>query len=363
MHFGIVADQNPLEHRVVLSPYGVEELVARGHQVTVEKGAGERARFSDADYQRCGATTAYSREEAWIRPDILLRLKPPVPEEVELMRDGQIFAGYIELPQITRQLREKYTKHNLTILALEEMLDERGRWPLLAPLSMICGRMLPQIAARYLETFEGGRGKLIMGVPGVAPCNISIIGAGLLGTTATQLFQAMGARVTILDRDHHQLERLASMSTGHLATLSASPGNINRVVRGSDVLILAIHSESGVCDKIIRREHLKTMDSRSLIIDASITQSGAAETSRPTDLRNPTYIVDDVVHYCVPNITATVARTASRAVASALVPYLLRFAEQPVDQALATYKEFDTGLICVEGSMRRKYEYLADNEE
>ena len=363
MHFGIIADRNPQEHRVVLSPYGVEELVACGHEVTVEQGAGGRARFSDADYQRFGATIAYSRDEAWLRPDMLLRVRPPELDEVELMRDGQVFGGYLELPLIPKPLREAYKTRKLTMLAFEEMIDEGGRWPLLAPLSMIAGRMLPQIAARYLETFEGGRGKLICGVPGVAPCNIAIIGAGMLGSTATQMFQLMGARVTVLDHDHRQLERLVSNTIGHLTTLSASPGNIGRVVRGADVLILAIHSEMGVCEKIIEREHLKTMQPRSLIIDASITQSGAAETSRPTDVLNPTYIVDDIIHYCVPRITATVARTASRAVASAIVPYLLRFSEQPLDHALATYTEFDTGLVCIDGVMRRKYEYLADIQE
>jgi alanine dehydrogenase len=264
---------------------------------------------------------------------------------------------------IPRPVREAYTKQKLTILALEEMMDDSDRWPLLAPLSMIAGRMLPQIAARYLETFEGGRGKLLMGVPGVAPCNVAIIGAGMLGRTAAQMFQLQGARVTVLDRAIRRLERLSNMITGHISALSASPGNINRVVRGSDVLILAIHSESGVCEKLINREHLKTMDSRSLIIDASITQGGATETSRPTDVLNPTYIVDDIVHYCVPRITSMVARTASRAVVTALVPYLFLFAEQSPEEAIKKYREFDTGLVCVNGTMRRKYEYLAESGE
>lgn len=363
MHYGVIADQNPQEHRVVLTPYGVEELTAHGHEVTLEKGAGERARFSDAEYQRYGATIAYSRDEAWMRPDMLLRVRPPELDEVELMRDGQIFGGYLELPLIPKRLRDAYKARKLSMLAFEEMIDEHGRWPLLAPVSMIAGRMLPQIAARYLETFEGGRGKLICGVPGVAPCNIAIIGAGTLGSTATQMFQLMGARVTVLDHDHGQLERLVSNAVGHLTTLAASPGNISRVVSFVDVLILAIHSESGVCDKLVFREHLKTMEPRSLIIDASITQGGAAETSRPTDVLNPTYILDNIIHFCVPRITATVARTASRAVASAVVGYLLRLAGQSVEQAAAAYREFDTGLVCIDGEMRRKYEYLADTQE
>lgn len=363
MHFGIITDHNPNEHRVVLSPYAVEELIGAGHQVTIEKGAGERARFSDANYERYGATIAYSQEEAWMRPDMVLRFRPPKLEETELMREGQTFAGYVELPLITRATREAYSRKKLNMLALEEMVDDHERWPLLAPLSMIAGRMLPQIAARYLETFEGGRGKLLMGVPGVAPCEICVIGAGTLGTTATLMFQRMGARVTALDHSHHQLEKLERVSHGALATLSASPGHINRVVTFCDVLVLAIHSETGVCEKIITREHLKKMQSRALIIDASITQGGAAETSRPTEVLNPTYIVDDVIHHCVPNITATVSRTTSRAVASALVPYLLRFAEQPQQQAMSRYKEFETGLVCIEGVMRRKYEHLADDEE
>jgi len=243
------------------------------------------------------------------------------------------------------------------------MLDANGHWPLLSPLSMICGRMLPQIAARYLETFEGGRGKLIMGVPGVAPCSIVIIGAGMLGTTATRMFQRIGARVTALDDDHQQLERLDRSAAGHVVTLSAMPGNIRRSVHYADVLILAIHCPTGVCERIITREHLAMMQSRSLIIDASITQGGAAETSRPTNLMNPTYIVDNIIHYCVPNITAAVARTASRAVVSAAMPYLQRLASKGLDHAIEEDKEFATGFVCVEGVMRHKYDFTPGSEE
>jgi len=356
MHFGIVANKKADEHRVILAPYEVEELVSRGHQVTIEKGVGERARFTDNDYENGGAKIAYSKDEAWMRPDLIIRICPPSIDELELMREGQIFAGYVEMPFIPQSTRKAYSEKKITLLALEEMTDDGGAWPILAPLSMICGMMLPQVAARYLETSEGGRGKLIMGVPGVAPCNISIIGAGLLGTTATQIFQLMGARVTVLDRDLRKLEMLSRNTVGFLTTLSANPGNISRICRGSDVLILAIHSETGVCDKIITREHLKTMSPRALIIDAAITQGGAAESSRPTTVSDPTYIIDDIIHYCVPSITSTVARTASRAVSTAVLPYLQLFAENTIEQALASFREFDTGLICIEGSMRRNYQ-------
>lgn len=363
MHIGIVADDSPQEHRVMMSPYGVEELLSHGHEVTIEKGVGQRAQFSDADYERAGATITYSKEEAWIRPDMLLRFRPPSAAEIELMRDSQIFGGYVELPQIPGPTRDAYAKRKVSLLAFEEMLDDNGHWPLLSPLSMICGRMLPQIAARYLETFEGGRGKLIMGVPGVAPCSIVIIGAGLLGTTATRMFQRIGARVTALDDNHHQLESLDRAAAGHVVTLSAMPGNIRRSVHYADVLILAIHSPSGVCEKIIKREHLSMMQSRSLIIDASITQGGAAETSRPTNLLDPTYIVDNIIHYCVPNITAAVARTASRAVVSAAMPYLLLLSSKGLSQAIEEHKEFATGFVCVDGVMRHKYDFTPRSEE
>lgn len=362
MRFGIVVDEDPQEHRVPLAPYGVEELVEHGHEVTVESSVGERAQFSDKDYELCGAQVVFSKEEAWIRPDVVLRVRPLSAAEVGLMREGQIFSGYIELPFIPRPTRQAYADGGISILALEEMVDDDGRWPLLSPLSIICGRMLPQIAARYLETFEGGRGKLIMGAPGVAPCNVSIVGGGMLGTTACHMFQAMGARVTVLDHNHAKLELLERTATGNLTTLSASPGNISRICRGSDVIVLAIHSPTGVCDKVLSQEHLKTMAPRAVIIDASITQGGAAETSRPTDVLNPTYIVDDIVHYCVTRITSTVARTASRTVSSALVPYLLSFAEYTMEQAIEQHKEFGSGMICIDGKMRRKYDYLSVEE-
>jgi alanine dehydrogenase len=273
-----------------------------------------------------------------------------------------VFGAYVELPFIPRRTREAYGESGVSLLAFEEMVDESGRWPLLAPLSIICGRMLPQIAARYLETFEGGRGKLIMGALGVAPCNVAIVGAGTLGTTATNMFQAMGARVAVLDRNMAQLERLERNAVGHLTTLAASPGNIGRVCRGSDVVVLAIHCPEGKCDKVLTHEHVKAMGPGTVIIDASITQGGAAETSRPTDVLNPTYVLDGIVHYCVTRITSTVARTTSRTVSASLVPYLLSFAQCDVDEAVARHKEFDTGVICLNGTMRRKYDYLSVEE-
>ena len=361
MHFGIIADNNAQEHRVVLAPYGVEELVANGHHVTIERGAGMRAQFTDEDYARSGATIAYSREEAWIRPDMLLRIRPPSIDEMPFIREEQVFGGFVELPLMTDSLRQAYMKRKLTLLSFEEVVDETGNWPLLAPLSIICGRMVPQIAAHYLETFEGGRGKLLMGAPGVAPCNVSIIGAGTMGNTCGKIFQALGARVTMLDSNPAQLIKAEQTKQGYLTTLDASRGNINRIVRGSDVIVLAIHSLSGICDKVITREHLRTMQPRSVIIDASITQGGAAETSRPTDVLSPTFMVDDIVHYCVPRITALVARTASRALSSALTPYLLKFAGHTLEIAIKEHREFDTGLVCVNGNLRRHYAQLTGN--
>jgi len=362
MHFGIVSEKSPLEHRVAFSPYGVEEMVAHGHTITVQSGAGERARFSDEDYEQCGASIAFSAEEAWIRPDVLLRVRPPDKGEVEQLREGQVFASYLELPFIPASTRQAYKDRKISLLALEEVRDHKGRWPLLAPLSIICGRMLPQIAARCLETFEGGRGKLMMGAPGVAPCNIAIIGGGTLGTTATTMFGAMGARIAVLDNDHATLERLERTAQGHLATLAASPGNINRVCRGSDVIVLAIHSPTGVCEKVLAQKHLNSMQPRSVIIDASITQGGAAETSRPTDVHNPTYIVDDIVHFCLPRITSLVARTTSRAISCALTPYLLQFAHYSPEQAIEAQCEFDSGIVALNGEMRKKYDYLDSKE-
>lgn len=356
MHFGIISDAHPHEHRVPIAPYGVEELIANGHTVTIERGAGSRAQFSDADYENKGANIAFSKEEAWMRPDMLLRIRPPSGDEIGLMHAGQMFGAYMEWPFLPQMTQKAYCDKGISLLAFEEVTDERGRWPLLAPLSIICGRMLPQIAARLLETFEGGRGKLLMGAPGVAPCNVAIIGGGLLGTTAARMFQALGARVTLLDQDHARLEHIELTFDGHITTLSASPGNISRVCRGSDVIILAIHCPEGVCPKIIKRDHLATMQPRTVIIDASITQGGACETSRPTDVLNPTYLVDNIVHYCVPRITATVARTASRAVNSALVPYLIKLASYPISEAIENHVEFDTGLICVDGALRRRYD-------
>ncbi len=358
MHFGLVCDKNPLEHRVPLSPYGVQELCIHGHRVTVERGAGALARFSDEDYQAGGAEIIYNTEEAWLRPDVLVRMKPPTIAELNRTREGQIFFAYVELPSLPIETRQAYAANSASLLALEEMRDELGRWPMLSPLSMICGRMIPQIAARYLETFPGGRGKLLYGATGVAPCNVAVIGAGTLGLTACQMFQALGTRVTVLDTDLDALERVERdfFSHGFITTLASNRGNISRVIRGSDVVVTAIHCPQGNCPKVIQRSDLESMEPRAVIIDASITQGGAVESSRPTTLADPIYIVDEVVHYCVPNITAAVARTASRAVSAALTPYLLRFTERPLEEAIAAYREFDSGMVIINGKLRHKYE-------
>jgi alanine dehydrogenase len=355
MNISVPKERQSDEHRVGLTPTGARVLIDAGHKVYCERGCGLDAGYADKEYADSGATVVFSREEVYGRGDIVCGIKAPGTEDYDMLREGQIIGGFLHLLVAPRALTDVLVDKKITTLCYEEMTED-GFAPLLSPASEIGGRMMPQIAARYMETSEGGRGKLLMGTPGVPAAVVAIVGGGFFGYHAALTFLHAGANVLVLDTDFRKLQRLDRDFGGHINTLISTENAIAKVLTFADVIISAVHRYGEVAPKIITREMLKTMIPRSLFIDVSIDQGGTAETSRPTTLHNPVYVVDEILHYCVPNVTSNVARTASRAHTIGLCPILLKLGKAEDSLKMIEGKEiFRTGAFIVEGKVVQEH--------
>ncbi len=349
MDISIPKEQRPSEYRVALTPAAVQQLVERGHRVYVERGAGEGSGFLDQHYLDAGATVVYSHEEALRRGELVVKVARPLQQEIELLGDGQIVMAFMHLASAHPSKMISLLDRRVTAIGYETIEDEDGYLPVLRPISMMAGRMAPHIASRLLQNDAGGKGILLGGVPGVAPAEVVIIGTGTVGTEAALAFAAAGASVYALDVNHRALENLERLSDRRVVTLSATRHNIHKVIRFADVIVLAVYRPGYRAPIIIRREMLKFMRPRTVIIDYSIDQGGAAETSRPTSHHSPTFIVDNVIHYCVPNITGVVGRSATHAISNAVLPYVCAIANFGLDEALQKHPELARGVNVRDG--------------
>ncbi len=355
MIFGVSKEIMTNEHRVGLTPMGVRQLVSSGHLVTCETNCGINAGFSDEEYSSAGAVIAYSREEVFQRADVILKIKNPIPEEYSIIPEGKIIGAFSHLLIAPLALIDLYVRKQITAICYEEM-TENGFAPLLVQASEIAGRMMPQIAGRFLETESGGRGKLLMGIPGVPAVTVTIIGGGVLGYYAALSFHKLGVNVIVLDKNLERLHKIDHDFRGNINTMVSNDANIRKALSFSDVVITAAHIHGQLAPKLITREMLKEMTPRSLIIDVAIDQGGNCETSRPTTLQDPVYTVDGILHYCVPNLTSNVARTASRAHSNALLPLLLRFASyESVDKAISENPVFKSGTYIAKGQILNEF--------
>ncbi len=323
MIVGVPKERLTGEFRVGLTPGGVAALTQIGESVYIEKGAGSGAHFTDADYRAVGAEVAHSAEEVWGRSDIVVKVKQVVKEEIDLVKTGQVIAGFLHMAMTSREILEKLASLKVTTIAYEEITDGSGNYPVVYPMSELCGRMLPQIAARYLECENGGRGVLLSGTAGIPAAEVVIVGAGTVGVHATMAFHGLGAHITILDNDLKKLQYVHTILFGKVNTMLASKYNIRKVLTYADVLIGAIHAPFKLAEHVVTRQMIKLMRPRGVAIDVAIDEGGCFETSRPTTLFNPTYVVEGITHYCVPNMTSSVARTASHSITNAVLPYLL----------------------------------------
>lgn len=334
MDFGVPREVRESENRVGLTPAGVHALAEAGHRVYIERGAGLGAGFTDENYRSVGAEIVYSAEETFGRANVIAKVTRLKEDEYAYLQTGQAVLSFLHLAVASRDLAETLSAHQITAIAYEMIQSDDGRRPVLGPTSQVAGRLAPMIAGECLESVKGGRGILISGIAGVPPAAVVIFGAGVVGRSAARAFLGLGAQVSLLDNNHMRLEACDREFRGRVMTLHATPYNIERVVRFADVVIGAVLVPGQRAPILLTRGMLKTMRPRAVFIDFSIDQGGCAESSRPMTLSDPTYVVDDVVHYCVPNAPALVARTASHALTNAALSFIMEIAERGVDAAI-----------------------------
>jgi alanine dehydrogenase len=347
MDIGVPREHRADEHRVGLTPAGVELLSAAGHACFVEKDAGQGVGFSDHDYERAGARIIYSREELYGRSELICKVERPSSDEVGWVREGATIMGFHHLAVCPRELIRVMIEKKLTMIAYELIQNEDGVLPVLVPLSQAAGKMTPQVAATLLQNNNGGKGILLGGVPGVPPAEVVIIGGGTYGTAAARGFLAAGASVYVLDHDLARLQYLDSIAGhgGRLVTMVSHLFNIRKTVRFADVLVGAVLRPGERTPVVVTREMIKSMKQRSVVMDIAIDNGGCVETSRPTTHRDPVYIEENVLHYCVPNMTSVVARTATHAFNNAAWPYMHAVATRGLDQACAEHRPLLAGVM------------------
>jgi len=335
MIIGVPREVHRHEHRVGLTPFAVSRLVQHGHTVCVETGAGEEAHFHDRDYEKSGAQIVYTPEEAYRRADLVCRVAMLGAEDLELLRPGSIVCGFQHLAVAPRDVVTRLMQLDTTLISYELIRSAGDERPVLVPFSEMGGRLAVQLAAHYLQIESGGRGVLLGNLPGVPPPTVLILGAGGVGRSAARLALAMGAHVIVLDEDVEKLAALNRCLGDQVVTALAAEARLAQYTPIADVVIGAVLIPGERAPFVVTETMVRSMKKGSVIVDVSIDQGGCVETSRPTTLDDPTFTAHGVVHYCVPNMTASIARTASRALAHAALSYLLELAGKGLDRALA----------------------------
>ena len=333
MLIGVPKEIKPDEHRVGLSLSSARELIEHGHELLVETGAGEGLRRSDDDYHALGARIADSAEDIFARADMIVKVKEPQPRECRMLREGQVLFTYLHLapdPDQARRLMES----GVTAIAYETVTDRFGHLPLLAPMSEVAGRMAVQAGARCLETEMGGCGKLLGGVPGVLAANVVVLGGGVVGTNALRIAVGMEARVVVLDKSLPRLRELDLQFGARLNTMYSTRSAIEEYVGQADLVIGAVLVPGASTPQLVSRDMVHGMASGAVLVDVAIDQGGTFETSHPTTHSDPTFIYEDVVHYCVANMPGVVPRTSTQALNNATLPFTLALADKGWRQAM-----------------------------
>jgi len=351
MNIGIPKERRDLEQRVGLTPYGVELLAHAGHACYIEKEAGLGAGFTDYHYERAGGRIVYSGEEVYGRADMVLKAVRPTAEELDWLREGQILCGFLHLAAARRETVQTLLDKKITAVAYETIEEDDGTLPVLRTMSEVAGRMAPQLAATFLQSDHGGRGVLLSGVPGVPAARVAILGAGVLGINAARTFVGLGADVFILDHNLEKLRQIDRLFQGQVTTMIAYSFNIARVARFVEVLIGAVLTPGARAPVIVTREMIRSMKRGAVVIDFSIDQGGCVETSRLTTLRDPVFIEEGVVHFCVPNVPGAVPRTATHAFNNAVWPYIRCIAEIGPEEALEELPGLARGVATRDGKV------------
>ena len=353
MIIGVPKEIKLQEHRIGLTPESVKTLTSKGHKVLVQENGGFEAGFTNDDYKKSGAQIIKGAEEIFKNAEIIVKVKEPQMNEVQMIREDQIIFTYLHLAA-AKELTEGLIKSKSICIAYETVTDDEGRLPLLAPMSAVAGRMSIQAGAHSLEKNQKGRGLLLGGAPGVEPANIVILGGGVVGENAAIIATGMRGKVFIVDKSKSRLEQLKSVFGDKIIPVHSEGANLKDLISECDLLIGGVLIPGAEAPKLVTKDMIKLMKRGSVIVDVAIDQGGCVETSKPTTHAKPTYIVDDVVHYCVANMPGGVPRTSTMALNKATLPMLVKLAEQGYKKTLKENKNYLAGLNVYKGKITCK---------
>lgn len=333
MLIGTVKELKDNEYRVGLVPGGVHTLHEAGHEIVIEDGAGVGSGVGNEEYEAAGARIVASADDVFREADMIIKVKEPLDSEVPKLRDGQILFTYLHLAPLPK-LTEALLKRQVTGIAYETIATDDGALPLLTPMSEVAGRMAIQEGAHHLEKNQGGAGILLGGVPGVAPAHVVIIGGGVVGVNAAKMAVGMGARVTVIEKSHSKMQYLDDLFASLITTLMSNPLTILESVRTADLVVGGVLIPGASAPKLVTRDMVRQMKRGSVIVDVAVDQGGCIETTHPTTHSDPTYVVDEVLHYCVANMPGAVPRTSTFALTNLTLPYALRIAQDGFSAAV-----------------------------
>ena len=357
MKIGVPKEIKPQENRIGLTPESTKILTSNGHEVLIENNGGFEAGFYNDQYKSVGATIIDKAEDIFNDSDIIVKVKEPLSNEVKIIKENQIVFTYLHLAA-AKELTEGLIQSKSVCIAYETVTDNNGRLPLLAPMSAVAGRMSVQAGAHSLEKNQKGRGLLLGGAPGVGPANVVILGGGVVGENAALIATGMRAKVHIVDKSESRLKQLQEMFGNKIIPQLSDKIDLKKLVSECDLLIGGVLIPGAEAPKLITKEMIKSMKRGSVIVDVAIDQGGCVETSKPTTHANPTYIVDDVVHYCVANMPGGVPRTSTLALNNATLPFLTKLVNDGYEKTLKNDKNFLAGLNVFKGTVT--YKAVAD---
>lgn len=350
MIVGVPREIKEHEYRVALLPVGVQELTAAGHRVLIETAAGIGSGISDQQYVAAGAQLVPDADAVWSQAELVVKVKEPLPSEYPKLRARQMVFTYFHFAA-SRELTDAVVASGATALAYETLVDARGQLCLLTPMSEIAGRLSIQAGAKYLERPQGGRGVLLGGAPGVEPGHVTVLGGGVVGTEAARTAAGLGARVVVLDNNVARLRQLGDLLPANVTTLFADRHAIENELSRADLLVGAVLVRGARAPRLITRDDLRRMKPRSVIVDVAVDQGGCVETTRPTTHSQPTYVVDDIVHYCVTNMPGAVSATSSRALCNMTLPYVMTLAKCGLWKAVVDAPEIVSAINVHEGAI------------
>ena len=357
MRIGVPKEIKPQENRIGLTPDSVKTLVSEGHEVLVENNGGFEAGFDNDQYKNAGAKIIEKATDIFNDAEIIVKVKEPQKVEVEMIKENQIVYTYLHLAA-AKELTEGLVKSKSINIAYETITDDNGRLPLLAPMSAVAGRMSVQAGAHCLEKNQKGRGVLLGGAPGGEPANVLILGGGVVGENAATIATGMKAKVHVVDKSEARLKQLVEMFGDKIIPEQSDKIDLKKLVAEADLIVGGVLIPGAEAPKLVTKDMLKLMKRGSVIVDVAIDQGGCVETSKPTTFNDPTFIVDNVVHYCVANMPGGVPRTSTIALNKATVPYLVKLANKGYQKALGEDKNFLAGLNVHKGHVT--YKAVAD---